>query len=167
MEIEVLAVRPFDAKLLALCAEGMSMQEISERLNSVISPAAAGARIKDLYKMRDWLTAAEQDQQIVMEMRRILGTLKSRYEDGDNLTLQLKVLDKIGGRLDKRAAATTADLNTYSANIGRQLGRVVDKAMSYMQGALREQVDTDVWDELKKEALEHARVEIARNELDE
>ena len=166
-EVETLPVRPFDARLIALKAEGMSMEEISERLNGAISPAQAGDRIKQLFKMKDWLTAAEEDQALMLEFRRILTTLKERYEDNDNLTLQIKVLDKLSGRLDKRREATNTDLNTYSQNIGRQIGRVVDNAMSYMQGALRDQIDPDIWDELKKEALQHARSEIAKNELEE
>lgn len=142
------------------------MQEISERLGGVVSPVQVGARIKELLKMKNWLTAAEQDQEITLEMQRVLATLKARFQDNENLSLQLKVLKELGTRLDKRAAATQVDLNTYDANVGRQLGRVVDLALSYVKGALREKIDADEWDSLVLEAMGHARAEIVKNEVE-
>lgn len=165
-EIEVQPARPIDVKLLAL-ADGHSPEEISQRLGGTVTPKGVATRITELLKARNWLTAAQLDQLITLKMIGILAKLEAKFEDVGNLTLQLKILKELGNRLDKRAAATQVDLNTYDQNIGRQLGRVLDQAMSYMQGALRDKVDPDQWDELKREALEHARYEIAKNEIEE
>lgn len=165
-EVETLPPRAIDVKLLGL-ADGNSPEEISQQLKGVVSPKAVATRITELLKARNWLTAAQLDQLITLKMIGILRKLEEKFEDVQNLTLQLKILKELGTRLDKRAAATQLDLETYDRNIGRQLGRVVDNAMSYMKGALRDQVDPALWDQLEQEALEHARHEIAKNEIEE
>ena len=163
-EVETLPVRPFDAKLIALKAEGCSMEEISERLNGAISPAQAGDRIKQLFKMKDWLTAAEEDQALMLEFRRILTTLKERYEDNDNLTLQIKVLDKLSGRLDKRREATNTDLNTLYGNQGKIMAKAYAIALNHMKQQFGDLIDSDEWDETARQGLIEAKIELDKHE---
>lgn len=163
-QLEVLPARPLDVKLLQL-ADSHSPEEIGERLR--LSPKAVAARITELLKMRDWLTAAQEDALITLKMKRILVQLEDRYLDLDNAMMQLRLLKEIGNRLDKRQAATSVDLSTYNQNVGRVLGQVVDSSLAYMKGALREQVDPELWDTLVMEAMQHARTEIAKNEIEE
>jgi hypothetical protein len=70
-------------------------------------------------------------------------------------------------RLEKRQARITADLNTYNASVGQQLGHVVDLALTYMKGALRESVDAEKWDELVLDAIAVAAHEIEKKQIAE
>lgn len=160
-EIEVLPARPLDVKLLQL-ADSFSPEEIGERLR--LSPSAVAARITELLKMRDWLTAAQEDALITLRMKRILAQLEERYLDLDNAMMQLRLLKEIGNRLDKRQAATSVDLNTLYDNQGRIMARAFDIALSYMRGALRDEIDPERWDELTDEALQHAEAELQKHE---
>ncbi|MDF2506234.1 MAG: hypothetical protein K0Q52_93, partial [Microbacterium sp.] len=56
--------------------------------------------------------------------------------------------------------------NTYNQNVGAVLGRVVDMSLSYMKGALRDQVDPEKWDELTQEALVLAWNEIEKKQVE-
>jgi len=153
----------FDERILSL-ADHMSPEQISRELGDVVTPARVALRIHELLKAQDWLSLAEQDRLVTYKMRKILTKLEGQYMDLDSAKVQVKVLQAIGTRLDKRAAATTEDLQTYNANVGRTLGRVVDLALTYMKGALREQVDPELWDSLVMDALEQARREIERGQ---
>lgn len=155
-----------DDRMLAL-ADRCSPEEISEALGHAVSPAAIHRRIRELLAARDWLSEAEQDKLITLKMKRILGELEGRFLDLDNAKVQLQLLRAIGERLDKRREATEVDLNSYSANVGRQLGHVVDLALTYMKGALREEVDSDKWDALVADALSMAWVEIEKKQIAE
>jgi hypothetical protein len=166
MAAEVLPRSALAQKLLSM-ADRKSFEEMSKELSGVISAREAATHLSELLKAPDWMSAAQEDRLITIRMSTILATLEDRFQDIDNMTLQLKILKELGNRLDKRQAATTVDLNTWSVNTGRELGRIVDLSLSYMRGALREQVDPEKWDELLTEAMSHARVEIAKSEITE
>lgn len=154
-----------DDKMLAL-ADTRSVREISEALGGVITPTRVAARIDELLDTRDWLTEAKQDQLNVYKMRRVLSELEGQYLDLDNAKVQLSYLKAIAERLDKRRAATDVDLERYSQNVGRQIGRVVDESLAYMRGALREEIDSDRWDELVREAMTIAWGKIQEKQLE-
>lgn len=148
--------------------DSRSLEELSAMLGGILSPAEVGAHAQKLLSSRNWLTAAQKDQAVTLKMQDLLTELEDLGNGGLDrdkiLGLRLRALKEIGARLDRRRAATEVDLNTYDANVGRVIGRVVDQTLSYMKGALREKVDPDLWDSLVIEAMRDARAEIAKHE---
>lgn len=163
MAVKVLPANGLDLRMLAL-ADSHSAEEISDMLGRTISPAKVALHIKTLLKSKNFLDDAEKDQLITIRMNNILLELEGRHMDIDHAKARLATLKALGDRLDKRRAATTADLNMLYDNQGAIMGRVVDIAMSYIKGAFREEIDPALWDATVKEALEHAEVEIAKHE---
>ncbi len=152
--------------LILQYVDSHSPEAISQMLGGVVSPARIRLRAQELVRTADWLTEAEQDKVVMLKLRRVLAELEGRYLDVDNAKLRLAFLREIGGRLEKRRAATDTDLNTLYANQGRIMGRIFDMALSYMSGAFREQIDPVRWAAAKKEALKHANAELQKYELD-
>jgi len=150
-------------KLLSM-ADRMSFEEMSNELGGVIKPGAIAAKLSELLKAPDWMSAAQEDRLLTIRLSQILATLEERFQDVENMTLQLKLLKELGNRLDKRQAATQLDLNTLYDNQGRIMGRAFDIALTYMRGALRDEIDGERWDELAKEGLEHAQVELQKHQ---
>lgn len=148
-------------------ADRMSFEEMSNELGGVIKPAAIAAKLSELLKAPDWMSAAQEDRLLTIRLSQILATLEERFQNVETMTLQLKLLKELGNRLDKRQAATQLDLNSWNQNVGREIGRIMDQSMAYMKGALREQVDPVVWEELEREALAFARSEIRKREIAE
>lgn len=161
--MEVLPPNPLDVKILAL-ADSHSPEEISERLGGIVRPKTVASRVAHLLKTKNWLTAAQQDQLYTLRMSAILEELEQRYMDKDMAKLRLNVLKELSARLDKRAAATQVDLNALYGNQGRIMLQAFDVALSYMKGALRDEVDADRWDELRVEAIAHAKSELDKYE---
>lgn len=145
-------------------ADSESPAEISRRLGGVISPQAVAARTQTLLASKDWLTTQQEGQLIDLRLRKILVTLEDRFLDIDSAMMQLKLLKEMGNRLDKRAASTSLNLDSLYGNQGKLMAKAYDIALSYIKGALREQIDPDKWDELAKEALGHAQAELAKHE---
>lgn len=160
-----LEISRLDDKMLSM-ADSRSPKEISIALGGVITPSRVAARIKELLESRDWLTEAQQDQMVSLKMRELLGKLEEQFFTEDNAKVQLAYLKAIGERIDKRRAATQVDLNTYSANQARVMGRAIDITLSYVKGALRDEVDPRRWDELLAEGLEHAQAEIDSHKVE-
>lgn len=163
-----LEISRLDDKMLSM-ADSRSPKEISQALGGVITPTRVAARIKELLESRDWLTEAQQDQMVSMKMRKVLARLEENSQNfitDDNAKVQLAYLKAIGDRLDKRRAATEVDLERYSQNVGRQLGRVVDETLTYMRGALREQINPDEWDDLVQEAMQIAWQRIEEKQIE-
>lgn len=157
-----------DDKMLSM-ADSRSPKEISQALGGVITPTRVAARIKELLETRDWLTETQQDQMVSMKMKKLLARLEENSQNfitDDAAKVQLAALKAIGERLDKRRAATQVDLNTYHVNVGREMARVYDIALSYMKGALRDAIDPAAWDEAATEAMIHARGELAKRAVD-
>lgn len=152
-----------DERILSL-ADHASPEEISRELGGVVSPARIAARVKNILGSRDWLSLAEQEQVVLHKMRQLLERVEGQFFDLDNASVQLRILKELGSRLDHRRSAITVDLNTYNENVGRKLGQVVDLALTYMKGALRDEVDPDRWNTLMQEALLQARQEIERDQ---
>lgn len=146
-------------------ADRMSFEEMSNELGGVIKPAAIAAKLSDLLKAPDWMSAAQEDRLLTIRLSQILATLEERFQDVENMTLQLKLLKELGNRLDKRQAATQVDLNSWNQNVGRELGRIVDQSFAFMRGALRDEIEPERWDELQREALMFAKKEIAKKEV--
>ena len=158
-----LSSKEIDATLMRM-ADSASPEQISAELKGVLSPMRVRARIQELVTSTDWLTNTQQEWFVVQKMREILRRLEGQFQDNDSLQLQLRTLKEIGTRLDKRRDVMDVDLATYSANTGRQLLHVVDVALSYMRGALRDEIDAERWDELFGEALNLAQVEVEKKQ---
>lgn len=147
-----LTLSALDEKLLRL-ADHNSPDEISRHLGGAISPARAAARIKELLKTRDWLSAAEQDEIVTWKMRQLLGSLEEAYFKGDlaSAKIQLDFLKAIGDRLDKRRAATEDEKNALYMNqatiVFQAIKAMIDVAKldSEARAALREALPEAVY----------------------
>jgi hypothetical protein len=156
-----------DRLLLQGAASGRSAKELSALTNGVVKPEEARLRVSALLEERDWLSQAQRKKLLLEDLHVLKDELFdriNRYASTDAVSPLVGVLKEIGNRLDKGDAATEIDLNRLYENQGVLMGRVVDQALSYMKGALRQQVDADLWDELVKEALINAQTEIAKYE---
>lgn len=155
-----------DDKVLSL-ADRLSPEEISREIGGVLSPAGVRVRLKHLLGARDWLEAVEQEQLILRRMNKVIDELEGQTRHNlDAAKVLLQYLKASADRLDKRAAAREIDLNTYHVNVGREMARVYDIALGYIKGALREEIDPLLWDEVAREALTHARAELAKKAVD-
>ena len=162
-EIQLKSANKVDQKILQL-AGSHSPAEISARLGGVVSAGAVASRVQTLLKAKDWLTTAQEEQLLLWELKMALVEINERTMDKDMLKVKLAYTKAITDRLDKRLASTDIDLGVLYQNQGRIMGQVVDSALSYMKGALREQVDATLWEDLVKEAMYSAQAEIAKHE---
>lgn len=157
-----------DKTILRYC-DSESAEEISRRLGGVITPERVAAQKTILLTSKRWVDAAEQDELVLFRLRRILAQLEERFhaDDMESAMVQLRFLKEIGARLDKRREATKIDLETYDMNVAREMTRVYDIALGYMKGALRGEIDPDIWDEVAREALAHAGREVTKKAVEE
>lgn len=155
--------RYVDDAILRYC-DSRSAEDISELIGGQLTPTEVAERAKELLKSPDWLTEADLQRLVDLKLRRILSELEVQFLSLDNAKVQLALLKEIGARLDRRMAARDDELDKWSGNMGRLLLRSVDLALGYMRGALRDEVDAGRWDELLKEGLAFAKVEIDRHE---
>lgn len=155
-----------DQTILRYC-DSESAEEISRRLGGVVTPERVAALKEQLLGSKNWVTAAQQDELVLYRLRNILAQLEERYLDLDSAMVQLRLLKEIGNRLDKRREATQIDLETYDANVAREMTRAYDIALGYMKGALRGEIDPDIWDEVARDALAHAGREVAKKVIEE
>lgn len=162
-ELATAPANAIDQRLLRDAAS-MSPAELSRAIEGLMSPAQVAAHVKKLLADKDWLTEAEQDNLITLKLQGILSDLEKQFQDNEGRELQLKFLKEIGNRLDKRRAATQVDLNTLYGNTGRLMAELFDMVVSYMRGALRDEIDPVRWQELQDEAMQHARHEISKRE---
>lgn len=158
-----------DTTILRYC-DSRSANEISEMLGGTVSPARVAALKEELLASRKWVTQAQEEELVLYRLRNIV----SRFEEADNTAsdmetarVHLGYLKEIGNRLDKRRAATQVDLETYDMNVAREMVRAYDIALSYMKGALRNEIDEERWDEIAKEALAHAGREVTKKAIAE
>jgi hypothetical protein len=87
-----------------------------------------------------------------------------KAKDLDSIKVQASIIKDLLTQLDKRQKANETDLSTYNANVGRQLGHVVDLVLTYMRGAMRDEIDLQKWDDSIEEALVLAQAEIAKRQ---
>ncbi|WP_217181632.1 hypothetical protein [Streptomyces sp. AC495_CC817] len=155
-----------DQTILRYC-DSESAEEISRRLGHVITPERVAAQKEQLLTSKKWLTATQEEELVLYRMRNVLAQLEEQFLDLDNASVQLRYLKEIGNRLDKRREATQFDLETYDLNVAREMTRVYEIALGFMKGALRGEIDPDVWDEVAREALAHAGAEVAKKAIEE
>ncbi|GAB2702036.1 hypothetical protein BKA24_001733 [Microbacterium marinum] len=186
LEPKVNRGKTLDDTLIELSTAGLSRAEISRRIGGVLTPERVDERLNALLEAPDWLSDAKQERALLqlvrlnlMDLRADLDGYKESVLRGtdelsgprrdaynDNLKLQLAYIDRIFTRYDKRARATDEDLNTWSVNVGRELGSIVDEALAYMKGALRGEIAATEWDQLKIEAMQHAWSRIEEKQVE-
>jgi len=164
-----LAKGSVDEQLIAYAVMDLSPEEISGRIGGVLSPARVRLRVNDLLTSGDWLTDAQKERALLSIALRQIGDIQQVAGSGDleASKVLLVYLKDVLDRLEKRQVRITADLNTYNASVGQQLGHVVDLALTYMKGALRESVDAEKWDELVLDAIAVAAHEIEKKQIAE
>ena len=155
-----------DDQILSL-AGTMSPEEISREIKGVVSPGKIASRVQTLLKSRNWLSRAQERELIAYKLKSILLELEGRYATDDNMKIRITLIKEIGAQLDRAEKTTSQDLTTYSRNQGAILGRVVDIAFSSAKRALRDKVDSEEWDEVVREALFAAQLEISKHEIDD
>lgn len=158
--VQVDRVKSVDDQILELAAMELSPLEISRRLGGIVNPAQVRLRVDELTKGANWLSAIQQEHALLSILRTNLLEMRDKSFDVDIMKLQHQYVDTLLKRADRRQEVTKNQLETYDANVGAQLGAVVDEALAYMKGALREEVDPVKWDALVGEAMEHAWVRI-------
>lgn len=163
MEIALRPANLIDGRLLQL-ADSYSPDEISQMLGGTISPAAVAARVQTLLKSQNWLTATQEDQLITLKMKRILIELEEMALSVEGASVQLRILQTLGERLEKRRNGNGSDLNVLYGNQGRLMGQVVDDALSYVKGSFRKEIDAAEWDTVIAEALLHAQAKLAKHQ---
>lgn len=143
----------------------LSPEDISRKLNGVMSPERVAARAKELLSSANWLTMVEQEQALILRLQSILNDLEEVRTRGDydNAEIQLRYLKEIGNRFDKRRQANAVDLNTLYGNQAQMMLRAIDKAISYLRGAFREKIDQEAWDEALREGMMHAQEELEKH----
>lgn len=158
--IQVDRVKSVDDQILELAAMELSPLEISRRLGGIVNPAQVRLRVDELTKSATWLTAIQQEHALLSILRTNLLEMRSQALDADNAKLQHQYVETLLKRADRRQEVTKNQLETYDANVGAQLGAVVDEALAYMKGAFREEIDPLKWEATVGEAMEHAWVRI-------
>lgn len=150
-------------------ADSKSPQEISDAFGGAITPERVAERAHALLKSKKWLTSAQEEELVLYKLRNVVTQLErlDATIDLDAAKVQLGFLKEIGNRLDKRRAATQVDLETYDLNVAREMTRAYDIALSYMKGALRGEIDPEVWDQLAADALAHAGREVMKKAIEE
>lgn len=169
-EMEIRRSDSVNDRIIIYTVEGLSPEAISEKIDGVMSPAKVRLRVRELLKETDWLDNAEQEVALIRVMRRNLAQLQRLLEEGidtEVMKTSLSYIKSILERMDKQQSNTEAKLDQYNANVGRTIGRVVDLSLTYMKGAVRDQIDGDEWDVLVREALQSARMEIEKYQVPE
>jgi hypothetical protein len=143
----------------------LSPEEISARLGGVLSPARVMVRTRELLRSNDWLTEAEKERALLRTLQERVQELR-RANDLDSIKAQFVIVKELLAQIQKRQLATDDQLATYNTNVGRELGRIVDLTLTYMKGALRNEIEPQRWDDLVQEALIMAQNEIAKKQVE-
>lgn len=154
-----------DDQLIMGAARDMSAEEISRDIGGILTPARVMVRTRELLRAGDWLTDKEQEQALLIVLRNRVYELQ-KASDLDSIKVQAGIIKDLLGQLEKRSQTNITDLTTYNQNVGRQLGHVVDKVLSYMRGAFRDQIDPVKWQESLEEAMVVAANEIESKQVD-
>lgn len=162
----MLTIQEIDDALIRY-ADTMSLNALSFKIEGALTPEQCGARLAQLLDSPDWLTAVQQDQLVTMKMRRLIVELEDMPRTTRNAEVLFGGLDKLGARLDKRAAATELELSTLYAFQGMVLLDGVNAAMSHIRGqiAAGSIPKTELeWDRMLENAIRFAQLEISQHE---
>jgi len=151
-------------------AESRSLREIAAMLGGVVTPEALAARLNTILDTRGFLSDAQRERRILIVLEDTLAEIDEAFQDKDMLKIKLTYLREISARLDKRKDALDADLNRLYGNQGAIMAHAYDVAMTYLKATILHAPDGAIteerWDELQIEALNHARTELAKYEIE-
>lgn len=144
----------------------MSLTALSYKIEGALTPEQCGARLSQLLDTPDWLTAAQQDQMITMKMRLLIVDLEEMPRTARNAEILIRALESLGARLDKRSAATQADLSQLYAFQGTVLLDAINAALAHMRGAITagDKRSEDQWDVALERAIRFAQLELSKHE---
>ncbi len=152
-----------DDQLIMGAARDLSPEDVSREIGGIMSPARVMIRTRELLRSPDFLDEKQKEQALLLVLRNRIYELQNA-KDLDSIKVQASLIKDLLTQIDKRSKANEHDLNTFNANVGRWLGHVVDLVLTYMRGAMREDIDLEKWDASIEEALVMATNEIAKRQ---
>src|SRR5690606_18325977 len=136
---------------LIMCpARDLSPEDTSREIGGIMSPARVMVRTRELLRSPDFVDEKQKEQALLLGLRNRIYELQ-KSTDLDSSKVQAALINDLLAQIDKRSKANEHDLNTFNANVGRLLGQVIDRTLSYMRGAFREEIDPAKWDEALEE----------------
>jgi len=156
-------------EVLIRFGDTLSAEEISFKIEGILTPVQVAARLDHLVAIPDRLSALQQDQLITLKMRRIISELEGMPRTTRNAEVILNGLEKVGKRLDKRVESTEKELHTLYAFQGGILLDAIKLALTHMRGAITDgdpQAEA-AWDKKLEAAMRFAQVELAKHEIEE
>lgn len=129
--------------LIVRYADSLSPQQIAFKLEGALTPEQVMVRIGQLLDSPDWLSTAQQDQLVTLKMRQLVVELEEMPRTTRNAEVLLRGLEAIGARLEKRQAATSADLSRLYAFQAAAMVDAIEKALKMIQKSLDEGVDRE------------------------
>lgn len=154
-------------EVLIRYADTESPAAISFRLKGELSPSQVRARIISLTEATDWLSSAQEDRLLTLKMKQIINELMGQNLTARNAEVILNGLEKVGNRLDKRSAATEADLMRLYAFQGAAMLDTVNEAMAIVRAQIGvgNIPSTELeWDALLETAIRASKFKIAELE---
>lgn len=146
----------------------LSPAQIAFKLGGVLTPEQVLSRLHKLTETPDWLSAAQEDQLITLKMRVLVTELGDLPLTARNAEVILRGLEAIGARLDKRAAATEADLSKLYAFQGTVLLEMTQAALTFMRNLLltpgAAALTEESWDDHLMGALRDAQLTMQAHE---
>ena len=155
--------------ILIQFADVESASAISFRIGGLLTPEQVLARIAYLVEVPDRLTLLQQDQLITLKMRRVVAHLEAMMTDHRSTTRVAEVLlgglEKVGARLDKRQAATEAELSTLYAFQGRAMLEAINETLDVMKKELTASgsgsIPEELWDAALIKGMRAAQLKVA------
>lgn len=158
--------KSIDDALLEGAVLGLSAEEISQRINGVLSPARVMVKTREMLRGGDWLEDAERELAILRMLNKNLVELHQMALDTDGAKIQLAYAKELMDRLAKRRSAVESDLMTYNANVGAVLGHAAFLIATHIRGALRDKIEPEEFDNLVLDSVAVAQVEIERHQVE-
>jgi hypothetical protein len=153
-------------------ADTLSPAAISFKLEGLLTPEQVLFRINQLLETPDRFTALQQDQLVTQKMRRLVAQLEEMMNTPGTTTARTAEvlgvqLERLGNRLDRRAASTQKELKTLYAFQGTVLLDGVNASMNYMRtqiAAGKIPKNEQEWDAMLAASIRYAQFEIASHE---
>ncbi len=166
-----------DGEILRMCAL-MSPKQIATEIESkrnkfddaqVFEPTPEYViqRTRQMLDDTKWLAQMELEQHLLLRMYKLLDALETdfyRIAQGagvaslEHAKVQIATLKMISGQLESRRKINEDELSVFDENVGREILRTVDRALSHMRGALTGAggIAEDEWDDALESAMLYA-----------
>lgn len=153
-------------QVLIRYADTLSATAISFKLEGKLTPEQVMARTTYLLDVPDRLSAMQQDQLVTLKMRQLIVELEEMKLTTRSAEVLIRALESLGGRLDKRSAATEKELHTLYAFQGAVMLDAVNAALAHMKGKLTkgDSLSEEQWDAALESAIRYAQIEVGKHE---